>query len=266
MDETAAIPSPGLGTSGNDDPDRCAETVRTALEIGYRHLDTAQMYDNEAAVGEGIATSDAPREDVFLATKVHPSNLAPDDVRETTDRSLERLGADAVDLLYVHWPTHAYDAEATLPVFDELREAGKTRHVAVSNFTTDLLEEAREILDAPVVANQVEMHPLLPQEDLLAYCRERDVTVVAYAPLMQGEAGDVDVLADIAADRGTTPEAVSLAWLRQRDGVVPIPKATGEAHLRANFDPPDLSAEEVARIDAIEERERLVDPDGAAWN
>ncbi|MFC4450722.1 aldo/keto reductase [Halorussus aquaticus] len=260
------IPSPGLGTSGNDDPDQCAETVRQALEIGYRHVDTAQMYDNESAVGDGIAASDVPREEVFLATKVHPSNLAPEDVRETTAESLERLGVSAVDLLYVHWPMRAYDAEATLPVFDELHEEGTAENVAVSNFTTELLDEAREILDAPIAANQVEMHPLLPQDDLLDYCRERDVTIVAYAPLMQGEAGDVDELAEIAESRDTTPEAVSLAWLRQRDGVVPIPKATGEDHLRANFETPDLSAEEVRRIDAIEERERLVDPDDAPWN
>ncbi|WP_137284262.1 aldo/keto reductase [Halorussus salinisoli] len=260
------LPSPGLGTSGNDDPDQCAETVRRALEIGYRHVDTAQMYDNEAAVGDGIEASDVSREEVFLATKVHPSNLAPEDVHETTDESLDRLGVAAVDLLYVHWPMRAYDAEETLPVFDELRDDGKTENVAVSNFTTELLDEAREILDTPVAANQVEMHPLLPQDDLLDYCRERDITVVAYAPLMQGEAGDVDELAEIADDHDTTPEAVSLAWLLQRDGVVPIPKATGEDHLRANFEAPTLSEEDVARIDAIEERERLVDPDDAAWN
>ncbi|UPW01525.1 aldo/keto reductase [Halorussus gelatinilyticus] len=260
------IPSPGLGTSGNDDADQCAETVRNALDVGYRHIDTAQMYDNEAAVGEGIAASEVPREEVFLATKVHPSNLAPEDVRETTEASLDRLGTDYVDLLYVHWPMGAYDAEATLPALDDLYDEGRAENVAVSNFTPDLLDEAREILDAPVAANQVEMHPLLPQDDLLAHCRERDVTVVAYSPLMQGEAGDVDALAEIAATHDTTPESVSLAWLRQRDGVVPIPKATGEDHLRANFETPDLSSDEVARIDAVEERERLVDPDDAAWN
>ncbi|WP_134671128.1 aldo/keto reductase [Halorussus marinus] len=260
------IPSPGLGTSGNDEPDQCAETIRTALELGYRHVDTAQMYDNEAAVGDGIAASDVPREEIFLATKVHPTNLAAEDVARTADESLDRLGVDAVDLFYVHWPTHAYDAEATLPAFDRLAATGKTEHVGVSNFTVDLLAEAREILDAPIAANQVEMHPLLPQDDLLAYCREHDITVVAYAPLLQGEAGDVDVLADVADDRDVSPEAVSLAWLAQRDGVVPIPKATGESHLRANFDPPALTDEEVARIDAIERRERRVDPDGAAWD
>ncbi|MFC4553025.1 MULTISPECIES: aldo/keto reductase [Halorussus] len=260
------IPSPGLGTSGNDDPDRCTETVRTALELGYRHLDTAQMYDNEAAVGAGIRESDVDREAVFLATKVHPDNLAPEDVRATAAESLDRLGVESVDLLYVHWPTGAYDPEETLPAFDRLREEGTTRNVAVSNFTPDLLDEAREILDAPVVANQVECHPLLPQDDLLAHCREHDVTLVAYAPLMRGEAGNVPELVDIAEAHDTTPEAVSLAWLNDREGVVPIPKATGEDHLRANLDAPTLTAEERERIDAIDRRERLVDPDAAAWN
>ncbi|WP_440007211.1 aldo/keto reductase [Halomicrococcus sp. SG-WS-1] len=260
-----AIPSPGLGTSGNDG-EQCAETVATALEMGYRHVDTAQMYDNEAAVGEGIERSTVDREDVFLATKVHPENLAPDDVRETTEASLDRLGVDAVDLLYVHWPMDAYDPETTLPAFDDLREAGATRHVAVSNFTPALLDEARETLDAPVVANQVELHPLFQQDDLRAYAREHDLTLVAYAPLMRGEAGDVPELREVAAEYDATPTQVSLAWLQSKETVVPIPKATGEEHLRANLDVPDLDAEDVATIDAIDREERLVDPDAAPWN
>ena len=260
------IPSPGLGTSGNEEPEQCAATVSTALELGYRHVDTAQMYDNEAYVGDGIADSDVPRRDVFLATKVLPDNLAREDVLRTAEESLDRLGVERVDLCYVHWPMGAYDPEETLPAFDELREDGVTEHVGVSNFTVELLEEAREILDASVFANQVEMHPLLPQDDLLDYCREHDITVVAYAPLMQGEAGDVEVLVDVAEKHATSPEAVSLAWLEARDGVVPIPKATGEDHLRANLEPPALTDEELAHIDAIDREERLVDPDGAAWN
>jgi 2,5-diketo-D-gluconate reductase B len=260
------IPSPGLGTSGNDDPERCAETVATALEMGYRHVDTAQMYDNEAAVGEGIERSAVDREDVFLATKVHPENLGADDVRETTEASLDRLGVDAVDLLYVHWPTDAYDPAATLPAFDRLREAGATRHVGVSNFTPALLDEARETLDAPVVANQVEVHPLFQQDDLRAYAREHDLALVAYAPLMRGDAADVPELREVAADYDATPTEVSLAWLRSKETVVPIPKATGEEHLRANLDVPDLDAADVATLDAIDREKRLVDPDGAPWN
>jgi len=149
----------GLGTSRLDDPAECRATVAAALEAGYRHVDTAQMYDNETAVGEGIATADVDRDDVVVATKIHPDNLAPADVRETARKSLDRLGLDRVDLLYVHWPTGAYDPDATLPAFDALREAGLTDHVGVSNFTPDLLREAAEILDAPIAAHQVECHP-----------------------------------------------------------------------------------------------------------
>ena len=259
------IPSPGLGTSGNDDHDQCAATVEAAIEMGYRHVDTAQMYDNEAAVGDGIERADVDREEVFLATKVHPDNLAPEDIRKTAEESLDRLGVDRVDLLYVHWPTGAYDPAETLPAFDDLRDAGKTRHVAVSNFTPELLDEAREILDAPVFANQIEVHPLLQQDDLRAYARENDVALVAYAPILRGDAGDVPELHEVAEKHDATPSQVSLAWLHAKD-VVPIPKATGERHLRENFETPDLDAEDVAKIDAIDRERRLIDPDEAPWN
>lgn len=114
------IPSPGLGTSGNGEPEQCARTVQTALELGYRHIDTAQMYKNEAAVGDGIDRADVPRQEIFLATKILPDNLAHDDVLATTDESLDRLGVEQVDLLYIHWPMRAYDAEDTLSAFDRL--------------------------------------------------------------------------------------------------------------------------------------------------
>ncbi|GAA0224518.1 aldo/keto reductase [Halobacterium noricense] len=198
------IPSPGLGTSGNEDPEQCAKTVRTALELGYRHVDTAQMYGNEESVGAGIARADVPREDVFLATKVLPDNLAHDDVLETTDESLDRLGTDYVDLLYVHWPMKAYEAEDTLPAFDKIAEAGKARNIAVSNFTPELLDEACEILDTEILANQVEMHPLFQQDDLRTYARKHDITLIAYSPIMQGEAGDVPELRDIAEKHDAT--------------------------------------------------------------
>ncbi|WP_435156185.1 aldo/keto reductase [Haladaptatus sp. DFWS20] len=260
------IPSPGLGTSGNKDAARCAETVQTALELGYRHVDTAQMYENEEPVGEGIARADVPREEVFLATKVLPDNLAHDDVLETTKRSLDRLGTDYVDLLYVHWPMRAYDAENTLPAFDRLAEDGIAKNIAVSNFTPELLDEARDILDTPIVANQVEMHPLLQQDELQTYAREHDTTLVAYAPIMQGTADEVPELRDIAEKHDVTPTQISLAWLAQVENVAPIPKATGEKHLSENLSVPELDAQDVEKIETIDREERLVDPDGAAWN
>jgi 2,5-diketo-D-gluconate reductase B len=261
------VPALGLGTSGNDDPARCAETVRTALEIGYRHVDTAQMYDNEAAVGRGIAESSVPREDVFVATKIHPSNLAYDDVLATAAESLDRLGLDAVDLLYVHWPIDAYDPESTLPAFDELVDRGDVRHVGVSNFTPALLREADRLLDAPVVANQVEVHPLLPpRDDLVAACERVGADLVAYAPFCRGEALSAPEIEAVAAERDASPARVILAWLLEK-GCRPIPKATGEPHLRDNYAALDLSLDdrETARIDAIDRRYRRFDPDGSPW-
>jgi 2,5-diketo-D-gluconate reductase B len=261
------LPSPGLGTSGNDDHQECAATVARALEAGYRHVDTAQMYDNEAAVGEGLRRSSVDREEVFLATKVHPDNLAPDDVEATTRESLDRLGVDEVDLLYVHWPTGAYDPAATLPVMDAVHEAGLARHVGLSNFTPELLDEARDRLDAPVFAHQVECHPLLPQAELREYAVAHDHYLVAYAPVLQGRADEVDVLVDLAGTYDATPHQVSLAWLHGLENVVPIPKGTGD-HVAANWRARDLdlSAADRERIAAIDERERFVDPDAAAWN
>ena len=261
------LPSPGLGTSGNTDFEECAETVREAIEMGYRHVDTAQMYDNEEAVGEGIERAGVDREEVFVATKILPGNLAPEDVKETIHDSLDRLGLDQVDLLYVHWPMRAYDAETTLPAFDELHEEGLTRHVGVSNFTPELLDEARKILDAPIFAHQVECHPWLQQDELRAYAREHDHHLVAYAPIMQGRADEEPVLVEIAEKHDATPYQVALAWLDSLETVVPIPKGTGD-HVRENWEATglELDADDRERIAGIETEKRLVDPDGAAWN
>ncbi|MFB6299825.1 MAG: aldo/keto reductase [Halobacteriales archaeon] len=261
------FPSIGLGTSGNTDPEQCAASVEMALEIGYRHIDTAQMYDNEVAVGHGIANASVDRDDVWLATKIHPTNLAPTTIRRTFRESLERLDVEAVDMLYVHWPTKAYDPETSLPVFDELHAAGDVDHVCVSNFTPELLDEARDILDASIFANQVEMHPLLPQTELVDYTTCHDIYLVAYSPLGRGDILDHPVLNDIADDYDTTPAQVSLAWLLDHDRVVPIPKATGREHLQENYAAQELDLDDSAikRIDAIDDRERIIVPDENPW-
>ncbi|WP_224337181.1 aldo/keto reductase [Haloprofundus halobius] len=261
------MPPMGLGTSGNDDPEGCANTVAAALDIGYRHVDTAQMYDNEEAVGAGIRQSDVAREDVVLATKIHPTNLAPNDVRSTARESLDRLGVDSVDVLYVHWPTHAYDAEATLPVFDELREEGLIDHVGVSNFTPELLDEARDVLDSPIVAHQVECHPLLPQAELRADAREHGYSLVAYTPLGRGEIFDEPELVEVAEKHDASVPQVSLAWSMAQDVIVPIPKSTGE-HVAENFAAQKLELDEddLAKIDGIDRQKRVIDPDHGPWN
>ncbi len=263
------LPPLGIGTWENTDPEACTSSVRTALEVGYRHVDTAEAYGNEADVGEGIARADVDREDVFLATKVHPDStgLTYDEVLETARGSLERLGVDYVDLLYVHWPLGDYSHEETLPAYDELVEEGATRHVGVSNFEPFQVEAAAETLDAPLFANQVEMHPLLPQEESVAHAEEHDYHLVAYSPLARGDVFGAPEISEIADAHDVSEAQVSLAWLREK-GVAAIPKATGREHIVDNWASLELELDdaEIDRIDAIDRTDRHLDPEAAAWN
>jgi len=258
----------GLGTWENTEGETCAESVQQALEMGYRHIDTAQAYDNEEYVGEGIARADVDREDIFLATKIWTSNLSYDDVIHTAKESLDKLGVDYVDLLYVHWPANEYDPEDPLPAFDQLYDDGHIENVGVSNFEPRHLDEAREVLDAPVFANQIEIHPMLPQDELVEYGRENDIHTVAYSPLARGEVFDVPEIQDVAEKHDASAAQVSLAWLLQRDGVAAIPKASSEDHIRDNWGARDLDLDEedIEKIESIETRERQVDPDFGPWN
>lgn len=260
------IPSLGLGTYENTDPDTCRESVRTALDTGYRHVDTAEGYDNETAVGAGIAAADVDREDVFLATKVSPENLAYEDVLDHVAASRDRLGVETIDLLYVHWPLDAYDPERTLAAFDDLYDEGVVRAIGLSNFLPEQLDEALEHLSAPLAAHQVECHPLLHQDELLAHARAHDYRLVAYSPLAKGDVTEIPGLVEIAEAHDATPAQIALAWLLARDAVV-IPKASSEAHIRENLGALDLtlSAAEIERIDAIDRTERKVDFEGAPW-
>ncbi|GGC64474.1 aldo/keto reductase [Haloferax sulfurifontis] len=263
------LPPIGLGTWENDDPTQCARSVRTAIELGYRHVDTAEHYGNESAVGDGIEEADAPRDELFLATKVHPisGGLTHDEVLEEADASMERLGVDYLDLLYVHWPVGEYEADETLGAFERLVEADRVRHIGVSNFDVDLLDEAREVLESPLFAHQVEMHPFLPQRELVEDAQRRDYTLVAYSPLARGEALTNATIRDIAEQYGTSPAQVCLAWVTSHENVVAIPKATSSAHLEDNLGAAalELDDEDVARIDDIERRTRFVERDGAPW-
>ncbi|WP_254523794.1 aldo/keto reductase [Natrinema caseinilyticum] len=264
---TDGMPMLGLGTWENEDATQCAESVRTALETGYRHIDTAQAYGNEAAVGDGIAAADVDREDVFLATKIWISNLAHDDVLETARESLDRLGVDYLDLLYVHWPSRTYDAEETLAAFAELYNEGLIDNVGVSNFEPEQLEVAVDVCDAPIFANQVEFHPLLPQESVRETCDNLDVDVVGYSPLARGRIIDQPEIQSIAEKHDVTEAQVSLAWAREKD-VTAIPKATSANHIADNWGSltVDLDREDINTIDAIDETSRQVDPGFAPWN
>ena len=261
------MPVLGLGTWENDDPAQCTESVANALDAGYRHVDTAQIYGNEAAVGKGIAESDVDREDIFLASKVWIDQLSPADVAASTRESLDKLGVDAVDLMYVHWPAGEYEPEETLPAFAELRDDGLVDRIGVSNFEPHHLDAATDALGEAPFANQVEMHPLLRQEELREYADANDVELVAYSPLARGEILDDPAIVDIAEKHGVSAAQVSLAWLREK-GVTAIPKATGIDHIRDNLASVDLTLddEDVERIDSLGRTDRQLNPDfGPDW-
>ena len=261
------MPVLGLGTWENDDSAQCTESVANALDAGYRHVDTAQIYGNEAAVGKGIAKSDVDREDIFLASKVWIDQLSPADVAASTRESLDKLGVDAVDLMYVHWPAGEYEPEETLPAFAELRDDGLIDRIGVSNFEPHHLDAATDALGEAPFANQVEMHPLLRQEELREYADANDVELVAYSPLARGEILDDPAIVDIAEKHGVSAAQVSLAWLREK-GVTAIPKATGIDHIRDNLASVDLTLddEDVERIDSLGRTDRQLNPDfGPDW-
>ena len=254
------VPALGLGTWQNIDPERCVESVAAALGAGYRHIDTAQIYGTEGFVGRAIAESDVPREEITVATKLWYDGLGRDAVRHGTRASLARLGLDRIDLLYVHWPAGTYDPAETLGALAELRDDGLIAHVGVSNFTLELLDEARDAAGVPIVANQVEMHPLLQQERLREAVRGTQTTLVAYSPLVHGEVFEIEELVDIAAKHGVSEAQVCLAWLREK-GVAAVPKATSPEHIRDNAASRDLALDpaDVAAIDAIDRKKRISD-------
>lgn len=246
----ARIPKLGLGTWQNTGSE-CTETVRTALDVGYRHVDTAQAYDNEAAVGTGIARSDVDREAVFLTTKVWRSNLRYEDVLDSVHESLDELGVDYVDLLLIHWPHPRIPVAETLDAMTELHESGVVEHVGVSNFTRSQLREARRVADVPIVADQVLYHPYKDQSDLKQYCTANDVALTAYSPLARGDVLSDEVLGRIGERYDRTAAQVALRWLVQQDGVVAIPKSSSRTHLEENLAVFEFSLtdEEMARID-----------------
>lgn len=249
----------GLGSWDYNDHQTCVESVKTALDLGYRHIDTAQFYGTESWIGDGLAESPVPRDEVFVATKVKPANLAYEDVISSTKASCERLGVEAVDLLYIHWPLGAYDPPETLAAFNDLHADGVINHVGLSNFTPSMLDEAMTHLEPSLFAHQAEMHPLLKQPDLVAHARTHEYWFVAYSPIIRGEVFNIPVLVDLAEKHDATPAQISIAWLLAQDHVATVPKATGD-HIAENWNAQqlDLSSEDMERIAAIDREFRVV--------
>lgn len=236
------VPAVGLGT-WNLTGDRCRRAVATALELGYRHVDTAQRYGNEAAVGRGLAAADVDREAVFLTTKLRRRNLRPGRVRRSTRASLERLGTAYVDLLLVHVPSLTVPVEETIRAMDGLVDDGMVRHIGVSNFSIEKLERAIAASDHAILTNQVQYHPYRTRDAMLERCRRDDVILTAYSPLVHGGIVDDDRLRAVGRRYGKTPAQVAIRWLVQQDGVVTIPKASSRDHLAENLDVFDFELE-----------------------
>lgn len=254
------VPALGFGTwalSGN----AAYQATRMALDLGYRHIDTAQIYGNEAEIGRAIRDSGIARGDIFLTTKIAPSNLRATDVRRTHEESLRRLGLDQVDLLLIHWPNAQTPLGETLDALAALRAAGKTRSIGVSNFTVALLDAAIERHGADLLCNQVEYHPFLAQRPLRAAMRRHGLMLTAYAPVARGRVFTDKTLVAIGRKYGKSGGQVALRWLLDQDKVAAIPKAARREHAAANIDIFDfkLTADDRAAIDRLAEGDRLVE-------
>lgn len=263
----ASIPSLGLGTwqlTGAD----ARRMVERALELGYRHIDTAEAYDNHTEVGRAIEAADVPRSQVFLTTKIWPDHYDPDGFRAAVADALAALRTDHVDLLLLHWPRFENASlERTIELLNEALAGGRTRHIGVSNFTEDLLARAEENSSAPLVVNQVEYHPFLDQTPVLDAVREREMALTAYSPLARGRAVDEPTLGAIGERYGKSAAQVALRWLVQQDGVAAVPKSSSAGHARENLDVFDfeLTPEESRRIAELADPDgRVIDPAGLA--
>lgn len=253
------IPALGFGT-WDVRGESAYRSVHTALDVGYRHIDTAQGYDNEEQVGRAIADSGVDRGDVFVVTKVAPRNAAPADVHRSTADSLKRLGVDWVDLLLIHWPSGRAPFEATVEALDAEREAGRTRLIGVSNYPSDLLRRALAV--APVATNQVEHHVLLGQRAVLDVLAAHDLPLTAYSPLARGAALREPVVSGIGEAHGRTAAQVAIRYLLQKPRCIAIPRSENPDHIAANFDVFDfaLDDEQMQRLEQLPKDHRVVDP------
>jgi diketogulonate reductase-like aldo/keto reductase len=257
----ARIPQIGLGTMTLKG-DICVQAVKAALQIGYRHLDTAAFYGNEVENGEGLRQSGVKREDVFITTKVRENNLTPENFNKSLDQSLKNLQLPYVDLLLIHWNNKDIPFSVSIPALCAARKDGRAKHVGVANFTTKMLDEAWAVTSEPLVCNQIEMHPFINQDKVLATSKKHGMAVVAYCPIARGKVPGAEVLERIGQAHGKTAAQVSLRYLVQM-GVIPIPRTATPAHLKQNLEVFDftLSAAEMADLKTLNATNmRVVNP------
>jgi diketogulonate reductase-like aldo/keto reductase len=264
----ANIPLLGLGT-WDIRGDVCKRIVEQALRLGYRHVDTAQAYENEREVGEGIRNSGVPREQIHLTTKVWWTQLAPADFLRSTRESLAKLKLDYVDLLLIHWPNSSVPLDQTIAALCKAKRDGMTKHVGISNFPTALIDQAVQYSTEPIATNQVEMHPYLDQSKVMAACKANGVSVTAYSPIVRGKAGDDPVLQKIGRAHKKSVAQVCLRFLVQQ-GVVVIPRTSKVERLSENSEifGFELSPAEMAEIHGLAKPDgRMISPSWApVWD
>ena len=263
-----SLPRLGLGTFRMQG-DACRAAVESALALGYRHIDTAEMYGNEEAIGAAIAGSGVARKDLHVTTKVWHENLAPDAIRRAFDASLKKLRLDHVDLYLVHWPSRKMNLPEIFETLLKLRQDGRTRAIGVANFNLALLKTVVEEIKAPIACNQVEYHVMLDQTRLREYMAAKSIPLVAYCPLAQGRVATDETLMAIGRKHGASAAQVALKWLLDQDGVAAIPKASRPESQQANLDALHigLDDEDLKAIAALPKDKRCVNPGFApAWD
>ncbi|GGW75456.1 2,5-didehydrogluconate reductase DkgB [Alteromonas halophila] len=260
------MPQLGIGTFRLEG-DTARRSVLDALQVGFRHVDTAQFYGNEEQVGDAIITSKLERNDLFVTTKVWYESLSEDKFIPSVHESLSKLKLEHVDLLLVHWPYPGEEVrmEDYLGQLAKAKELGLTRHIGVSNFTIEQMEEAERILGkGAIYTNQIELHPFMQNRKVVEACEAMGVMVTAYMPFAVGKIMDDETLNAIADEHNATPAQVVLAWMEKK-GIRTIPSSTSKVHLQENFDYTGvtLTKDNIARIDDLDNGERIVDPDFA---
>jgi 2,5-diketo-D-gluconate reductase A len=258
LNDDNTIPQTGFGVF-QIDPSETVEAVRYALEVGYRHIDTAEMYGNEREVGEAIRQSGLDRGDVFVTSKLNNSFHEPDAARRAFDGTLEALGFDHVDLFLIHWPLPTlYDGDylSTWRALEEFKSDGRARSIGVSNFQIEHLERLAAETDTVPAVNQIELHPYFQNRDVRAYDEEHGIATEAWAPIAQGEVLDDQVIGEIAEKAGRTPAQVVLRWHIQRGNIV-FPKSVTPERIRENFEIFDfeLDDSDLERIDDLDQGE-----------
>lgn len=260
------IPGVGFGTyklTGSQG----IKAIENALDVGYRHIDTAEGYNNQPEVSQAIKNSKLSRRELFITSKVGYDNLHYDDVIAACEKTLQELSTDYLDLYLIHWPNKKIPIEETVRALAKLKSDGKIKNIGVSNFTIKHLEELNDLTDEEIVVNQVEFHPYLNQEDLYKYCKDNNILLTAYSPIARGEVFGDSIIAKIAKKYGKDEAQITLKWMIQKDIIV-IPRSSNPAHIKSNYQLFDfkLNKQEMASIDNIERQERLIDPDWGEFN